>query len=50
MTDYLFCQNLRKILKSDGGKFESDGFKVVDNGYKLVLQTDEANIILRKLY
>jgi len=42
--------NSKKKKKSDGGKFETEGFKVVDNGYKLVLQTDEANIILRKSY
>jgi hypothetical protein len=42
--------NSKKKKKSDGGKFETEGFKVVDNGYKLVLQTDDANVILRKSY
>jgi len=48
--DRIFIKSNSKGKKGDGGKFETEGFKVVDNGYKLVLQTDDANIILRKSY
>ena len=45
--DKIFIQSKKDDDKSD---FQTMDFRVVDNGYKLVRQTDDANIIMRKVY